>query len=276
MDKLPGFDAGSTDQDTEAPELEAEPAGEENHNGSARPIVVAKAPRKPRGPRKPRKPSPANPLEPEAIGTVVGEPAVTSPFAAAAPASASPMANGLDLDNLRIAQDFGSGLPVERALTDLDVRKPNRDEWFRVHPTLMLATGCFTPKDGSRGDTYIVTTSIQPYLGDACDPTLLRLTLNRQGDWFVWPLRLPPPQGETSRMRWHSTARAAAEEAVGKWTRLTASMSDGAYRTYFATVDLGEPKWPSIDIHRMVTLAFADRVISSVDHPVIAKRDGKA
>jgi hypothetical protein len=52
-------------------------------------------------------------------------------------------------------------------------------------------------------------------------------------------------------------------------------MSFGNYRVWEAKAALGEPKWPPLSFQEIIKLAFQERRISSLDHPVIKKlREG--
>ena len=41
---------------------------------------------------------------------------------------------GLNPEELRLTQDFGAELGVKRALVTVPVRKPGKQDFFRVHP----------------------------------------------------------------------------------------------------------------------------------------------
>ena len=75
-------------------------------------------------------------------------------------------------------------------------------------------------------------------------------------------------------MAWQTSAREAADLAGDHWIRLRADMSLGAYRVDKASGDLGEPKWSSNSLQELLRIAFRDRIIDSVDHPVVRRRLG--
>ena len=53
-------------------------------------------------------------------------------------------------------------------------------------------------------------------------------------------------------------------------------MHFGAYEVNVATGNLGEPEWTEEKFEALFRLAFRDRVICSIDHPVIQKLKGAA
>ncbi len=69
--------------------------------------------------------------------------------------------------------------------------------------------------------------------------------------------------------------RAAAEHAEKRWVRVVANMDAGPYDVYQANSELDEPVWPDEDFTTILQLAFKNRVISSVDDPVIKKLRGE-
>jgi hypothetical protein len=65
-------------------------------------------------------------------------------------------------------------------------------------------------------------------LATEAEPFSLYTAINRQGVVFLWPVRLPAPDGKINE--WHRSLREAAETAVGKWSRVRANMSLGAMK----------------------------------------------
>jgi hypothetical protein len=98
-------------------------------------------------------------------------------------------------------------------------------------------------------------------------------TVNRQGVVFLWPVRLPGPDGREST--WNTSARLAAEGAIQSWTRLTANMSLGAYEATIAEAITSEPRWPEVSFQELLKIAFRTRLITSLDHPVIKQLFGQ-
>jgi hypothetical protein len=88
---------------------------------------------------------------------------------------------------------------------------------------------------------------------------------------FLWPLRQP---NDSRQDAWADSAIAASALAEARWLRLNANMKAGAYDVFEATAALPEPVWPEESFEALFQLAFRDRVIPSIDHPVIQKLKG--
>ena len=52
-------------------------------------------------------------------------------------------------------------------------------------------------------------------------------------------------------------------------------MALGAYHVHTSTT-IPDPKWPDLSMHQILTIAFRDRFIETVDHPVLKRLRGLA
>jgi hypothetical protein len=52
-------------------------------------------------------------------------------------------------------------------------------------------------------------------------------------------------------------------------------MSLGAYEVFEATGELPEPQWPELPFSQILQIAFKDKYIDSLDHPVLRKLRGE-
>jgi hypothetical protein len=77
-------------------------------------------------------------------------------------------------------------------------------------------------------------------------------------------------------LEWHRSALEAADNARSVWTRVRADMDLGAYRMQDAPLMRAEPNWPAITMREILRVAFRDKVISSLDHPVLQRLRGEA
>ena len=64
--------------------------------------------------------------------------------------------------------------------------------------------------------------------------------------------------------------------AKDRWILVASNMSLQAYDVYAATDDLPEPEWPEISFEEMLKIAFKDRFIRALDHPVLRRLRGEA
>ena len=52
-------------------------------------------------------------------------------------------------------------------------------------------------------------------------------------------------------------------------------MSLGGYEVYEATGELPDPEWPDLSFEDIMKVAFKDRFITGMDHPVIRRLNGE-
>jgi len=179
----------------------------------------------------------------------------------------------LDPERLRLSQDFAANIGVRKALLTVPVRKPHRQEFVRVHPeeSWRLDTAVLELKEDR--ETYLVDRSLWSELpGEIIAKTLVTV-INRQDVVSLWPIRLPGADGRSDE--WSRSQLKAADMATKRWVRVAANMSLGAYEVFEATADLPEPEWPAVGFKKLLEIAFRDRIITTLDHPVIQKLRGQ-
>jgi len=182
--------------------------------------------------------------------------------------------NNFDLTRLRLGQDFAEKVGVKKMLLTVPVRKPDRQSFVRVHPdpAWRLDTATLILKDEQR-ETYLVDPSLWSELPGEVVPTALFTAMTRQGVVILWPVRLPGPDGRLDS--WSRSALDAAEMAKGQWVRVAANMSLGGYDVFVATGEFPDPEWPDVTFQKLLEIAFRDRFIRTLDHPVIKKLRGE-
>jgi hypothetical protein len=65
------------------------------------------------------------------------------------------------------------------------------------------------------------------------------------------------------------------ETAKTKWTKMKSNMDVGYYEVFTAKGNLGDPAWPEAGIDELLAIALRNRVISTMDHPVIKRLNGE-
>lgn len=178
-----------------------------------------------------------------------------------------------DIATLRLGQDFAAAAAVKKALVTVPVRKPSRQEYVRVRaePQFHLTTMVLELKE--EREVYLVERSLWPALPTELSPRALYTTMSRQGVLSLWPVRLPGADGRIDA--WSASALEAAQRATRTWVRVTANMALGAYDVFEATGDLPDPDWPEATLDELVRIAFRDRYITSLDHPVLRRLRGE-
>jgi len=179
-----------------------------------------------------------------------------------------------DPASLRLDQSYVETAGVRKLLTTVPVRKPNRQDFVRVNPNpaYRLSPAAIIEVKDDR-EVYLLHPRIVADLPDEFVPATLFTAITRQGVPFIWPVKLPGPDGKHNE--WHRSATEAAERAMTKWIRLTANMSLGAYEIFEATGVLSEPTWPDLPFQEILRVAFRDRFVETLDHPLIQRLKGK-
>lgn len=178
-----------------------------------------------------------------------------------------------DLSKLRLSQNFSETAGVKKALLMIPVRKPNRQEFVRIHPDedMSLQTAVLQLKE--ERETYLVDPTLCSELPGEIIPMVLFTTINRQGVLTLWPIRLPGDDGRHNQ--WHISALKTANMAKTQWLRLSANMSLGGYDVFVATANFPEPEWPDYTFQQIMEIAFKEHFIQEIDHPVLRRLRGE-
>ena len=180
-----------------------------------------------------------------------------------------------DVANIRIDPTMVGGPSVSKVLVQIPVRKPSKEWFIRTHPDIEKHTiDTLVLELKEDGEVYLVPPALRnALLGEPCvNIKRLHLSANRQGDVFIWPIRLPGADGKLDS--WNESALEAANLAATKWVRLSANLRIGAYS--IAVADIADaPKWPAMPFNELLRIAFKGKVIETMDHPVLRRLRGE-
>jgi hypothetical protein len=178
--------------------------------------------------------------------------------------------------SLRLGTDYSEGLGVRKVISTVPARKPSNSEWFRVRPGAewQLQTAVLELEKGVERATYLVSPHLWPELSGEIKPALLLVCINRANDVFMWRVKLPGSDGRTNT--WTDSALQIAKAAETTWCRMVADMGNGIYTHFEPTAGMPEPKWPDLSFSAILKLTFRDRMIDSIDHPVLRELRGGA
>jgi len=181
--------------------------------------------------------------------------------------------NPFEPASLRLDQSFAENVGVKKLLTTVPVRKPNKQDFVRVHPDpafRLTPTAIIELKEDR--EVYLLTPAMALELPGEFTTAALFTAINRQGVLHIWPVKLPGPDGKHNE--WHRSAAVAAENAMENWVRVSANMSLGAYDVAQAIGDLPEPNWPNLPFNEILKIAFKDHIVDRLDHPLILRLRG--
>ena len=183
-----------------------------------------------------------------------------------------------DLASMALDQSYLEKAGVTKLLTTVAIDKPKSQFFFRINPDpkFRAVYGILKMQgDGKIGsDYYIVAPNMLPELAGEFYPATLYTGVTKQGNPFVWPVRLPEDGGRVNE--WSRTAMIAAQTAMTRWIRVKPNQGGGFNDILVADEDLGEPKWPDLPYTEILRIAFRDEgIISSLDHPIVKKLRGQ-
>lgn len=224
-------------------------------------------------PMNPAAPDPEPMPPPSPVATPASPSPAPTPPAAERPQPPDPFTN---LAQYHLGSDFAAGIGVKKVQGVMPCRKPGKAEFVRVRPgeEWRLMTAVLEMERGIERATYLVAPQLWPELSGEISPALLLTCINRQGDMFVWRIKLPGADGRSNT--WTESALQIAKAAETRWCRMVSEVGNGHYSHYEPTVAVPDPQWPEISFQEIVRLAFRDRLIDSLDHPVIRELRGAA
>ena len=178
-----------------------------------------------------------------------------------------------DLSKLRLSQEFLETAGAKKILTTVPARKPNKQDFVRVHPGAEFREAFAIIELKDDRERYLIMPEIAAAFPTEVATEMLYTTINRQRVVSLWPVRLPAADGRINE--WHRSAQEAAERAMHHWIRVTPNMSLGAYEITEATAKMPDPEWPQYTFHELLRIGFRDRIISGLDHPVLKRLRGE-
>jgi hypothetical protein len=171
-------------------------------------------------------------------------------------------------------QSFIDTAGVKPLLTTVPVRKPTKQEYLRVHPHPdYRADPIAIIELEEDGEAYLVTPNTAIDLQNEVRCVTLFTAINRQGVVFLWPVKIGA--GSARILEWYRSAREAAEMCMTGWHRVKANMILGAYEMTPAGGVIPDPEWPTVSFPELLRIAFRDRFIDRLDHPVVRQLRGE-
>lgn len=206
-------------------------------------------------------------VEAPAVPTTILTPAATKIEAAPDP---------FDPARFRLSQQNLAAGSVKKQLTIIPVRKPSKEQFVRCHPDSVFRIETLVLELKDDREIYL----IEPALWAALDgestvsPRLLITSQTKQGTIFLWPIRLPGPDGRLDD--WNRSAMEAATLATTTWVRVQSNMSLGAYEVFKANGIGDEPEWDLPSFSEVLKIAFKDKLINDINHPVLRRLRGES
>jgi hypothetical protein len=187
----------------------------------------------------------------------------------------NPQARKIDIEALRLSQDFtafDSGKPI---VDKILVGKPHRTEYFRVNPdaTMRLAAGLLEMKEDRAH--YLTHPNVAAQMPEGLlKPMMLFCAVTSGNVPLVIPATMPDATGRLHD--WGRSLHRAIDLAQKHWVRIQADMRLGGYQIFQAVGEnLPPPVFPELTLPEIINIAFRDAYIDSIDHPVIRRIKGE-
>lgn len=176
------------------------------------------------------------------------------------------------LEKLSNSIDFVGYEGAKKYQHIVPIRKPKQDVFFRVHSEPTWRQVALLHKESDSGEFFYVEQEIVSKFSGNLGAFVLYSAVTRQGDFFIWPVRL-----EDSLKRpntWISSSHKIAKQAEEKWLKISSNQTVGSYEAFVAEGKIPDPLWPDEGFEEMLERAFKDRVVDSLDHPLIRSLKG--
>jgi hypothetical protein len=170
-------------------------------------------------------------------------------------------------------------IKVSRRLVPVNVSigKPKNNVYFRCHPdpALTLNASVLIGGEGSDDFYFVAPTMLNHH---TVLPRLRKVTIAVVYTWpggvvSLWPV----PFAEETRIACWKSARTAFELSQVQWVQMIWNSDRRDYDVAIAEGINTEPLWPDdLNISKLLKLGFADKIITTPDHPYVMQLRGLA
>ena len=170
----------------------------------------------------------------------------------------------IDLSKARLPQNYSELSQVEKVHAIIPVARPPKTAFFRVNPDPAFSFDAYIIE--YERSIYLVYPEVAAQFPELVKAVRLVSAITREGNPYLWPLRLPKDDGRGDT--WATSALEIAELAKETWVRMNASTSAGCYIAYKAPGITVKPAFIAMTMEEMLQKAFRDFVIKDLDHPI--------
>jgi hypothetical protein len=179
----------------------------------------------------------------------------------------------IDFSKFRVSLNSREQPIAEKVIVHVPVRKPSKQMFVRVHPDKKYNQPAALLKLEDEEKPYLISESLRSKLAQDVKIIILHLSIDRQGNIFLWPV--PPIPIEGNENTWNQSQRQIAEMAKKQWLRLSSNRVIGCYEPHPAKGVIPEPIWPNLSLDEVLHIAFGSMyIIDSLDHPALRKLRG--
>ena len=177
------------------------------------------------------------------------------------------------LEELRVPDTYsttagGIKLPIKPSFGKL-----SNSRFSRTNSSEEYKARLFFIEDKNTSETYIVTPSMAPYLENMVQAKILRLAVDNARVPYLIAEPVLDPNGRPNL--WNSSMGEAIRRSEKEWVRINSNQNASQYEIIIAQDNLGEPKWPEQTMDELIREVFGNKIISSLDHPLIRQLQGR-
>ena len=174
---------------------------------------------------------------------------------------------------LALNQNFAAMVGVKKELSRVAIQRPPNQAFFLPNPNPDYRIQVAALVLNEDHETYVVDHALLDELQGEWVPKLLVACQTRQGGMYLWPIKLPGPDGRIDT--WNESALQIVNDYGGQWVRVTANKELGAYDVARPISPFPMPEWPE-SADALLRKAFRGRIIDRLDHPIIKQLRGVA
>jgi hypothetical protein len=176
-----------------------------------------------------------------------------------------------NVQDFRMGQDFESATKV--SALNIEVRKPHKQEWFRVHSNLQFPAAVL--EVNASGSVFLVHPALREKISDDVYDGCIFPCINRSNEIFLWTVRLP--RGDSRSNQFAESALESISIARETWIRRQWSAESRIHLVYKSKILMPDPKWPEdCSIEDLINRGFKNRFIADYEHEVLRKLRGEA
>ena len=170
----------------------------------------------------------------------------------------------IDLTKAKLPQNYSEMSQVEKVHTIIPVARPPKTVFFRVNPDPAFSFEAYILE--YERSIYLVYPEVAAQFPELVKAVRLVSVITREGNPYLWPLRLPKDDGRSDN--WATSAIEIAELAKSSWARVSTNGPAGCYIAYKARGITVEPVFIAMTMEEMLQKAFRNFVITDLNHPI--------
>lgn len=178
----------------------------------------------------------------------------------------------VNLEEFTYREDFVAGSKLQGEITFVPVRRPDPQSWVYITSKSEMRANVPVLELKQQRETYLVRPEVAACLDGETSHRMLVPYADRDGGFFLWAVRFTDARGNPDS--WSISAQRICTEYTDRWIKIKSKMSTGCYDVIIAPIEIPPPEWPAGGLQFLVNRAFKNKIINSLDDPVIKRLKG--